>query len=267
MNRSRSDNPEVQEPKILPNTIDGVSRNYIFGYAKSIRNTNQAMLDLFNDVNVLNTEEEAFKVPIIFGSQEKAIMYVFGDQAQNADNRMDDGYFNRIKLPVLGLQQTAINHDQSRFIHHEARRPIAYGAEKRPYDVMYRISKGVPVNLDYQLNLWSKYHEQLMQMVEQIFQKFSPMAYINVEGILWETPVKITGTGSNVDSDVEDRRYRILKYSFGLQVEGHIAQPIRRDKTVLSIKQKYALMGDLIKSAEIDTFTEEPGENEKPNKL
>ncbi|GAG77359.1 unnamed protein product, partial [marine sediment metagenome] len=114
------------------------------------------------------------------------------------------------------------------------------------------------------LNVWAKYYENLMQIVEQVIQKFSTIAYIKAEGIPWETPIKMTGSNNNVSDDVGDRGVRLLRYSFGIMAESHVTQPIRRDKTALKITEKYTIMGDLTPGGEIDTLITEAEEGDTP---
>jgi hypothetical protein len=54
---------------------------------------------------------------------------------------------------------------------------------------------------------------------------------------------------------------------FNLSAESHIQQPIKRDKTVLKIVEKYVVEGDLSPSAEIDTIIEEVEEGETPETI
>jgi len=268
INRSGSNNPEVQTPRQYQPTSK-VGRNYIFGYSKCIRNTNKSVMDLFSDITIIH-EETIYPVPIIWGTQEKAVIYAFGEQFAANPDRKETGLVDRIRLPMIALTGGDIGLAEDRYIYHQARRRGGtsgkgfYGQEKRPYDVVYRFSKGIPVDMSFTLTLWAKYYEHLMQMVEQIFQKFSPIAYIKAEGIPWETPVKITGSSNNVNEDIGDRQVRILKYAFNLTAESHVTQPTRRDKTALKVTQKYVLMGDLVPDNEVETLVDEVEEGETP---
>ncbi len=268
INRSKSDNPEEQTPRQYQPTSK-VGRNYIFGYSKCIRNSNKAMMDLFSDITIMH-EETIYPVPIIWGTQEKAVIYAFGEQFAANPDRQEDGLVDRIRLPMIALTGGDIGLAEDRYIYHGARRKGgnlgqgSYGQEKKPYDVIYRFSKGIPVDMTFTLTLWAKFYENLMQMVEQIFQKFSTIAYIKAEGIPWETPVKITGSSNNVNDDVGDRQVRVLKYVFNLTAESHITQPIKRDKTALEITQKYVILGDLVPDNEIETLVNKVKEGETP---
>jgi len=266
--KSHGDNPEMQTPKMFQ-PASGVGRQYIFGYSKCIRNANLAMMDLFSDILVVNDDQQAYQIPIIFGSQERAIIYAFGEQFVSNPDRQDKGLIDRVRIPMMALKPGDINFNQDRYVYHEARRrgnleQGVYGQEKRPFDVIYQFSKGIPIDIDYTLMVWTKYYEHMMQIVEQILQKFSPIAYIKVEGIPWETAVRLEGSSNNMNDDVEDKQVRILKYNFTLKAESHISQPIKRDKTALKITQKHVILGDLERSSEIETIIEEAGENETP---
>jgi hypothetical protein len=250
-----------------------VGRQLIFGYTRSIKNCDRSILDLFSDITIIH-DNKIYPVPIVWGSQEKAVIYVFGENFINNEERKEEGLVDRITLPVLALHGTDIEFDASRFIYHEARDYRAgagdsglFNQEKRPFDTRFGISKGIPINRNYTLYVWAKYYENLMQIVEQIYLKFSPIAYIRFEGNRWETPVKLTGSASNITEDVGDRQTRILKYSFNLLAESHIQQPIKRDKTVLKIVQKYVVEGDLSVNSEIDTIIEEVEEGETPETI
>ena len=51
--------------------IKNPSRDVVYRYSKSIRGCDEAMLNLFNNVVVIDEDGKAHKVPIIWGTQEK----------------------------------------------------------------------------------------------------------------------------------------------------------------------------------------------------
>jgi hypothetical protein len=83
------------------------------------------------------------------------------------------------------------------------------------------------------------FQEDLNQIVEQVFQKFNPVAYINVRGVNWEVIAKLDSYGNNVDTDPGDQEIRVMKFQFNMTVESYIPQPITRHKAVLKMKQEY----------------------------
>ena len=108
--------------------------------------------------------------------------------------------------------------------------------EHRPKDTIFGFSMGIPIDITYTLFAWTRYLEDMNQIVEQIIPKFSILAYIKVKGIPWEIPVKLDGVGNNIENQPGDKNTRIIKYQFNLTVETYIPQPITRIKSVLDIK-------------------------------
>lgn len=262
---SRQDNPEEQKPRQYQPSDSSGGDHYIHGYTRCLRNTNLAVVDLFSDLTILNEDDNTlYPVPIVWGTQEKAAIVAFGEQFVANPDRRDTGLVDRIILPITSLQPGDISFDENRYIYHAARRKVAYSQEKRPFDTVYKMSKGIPVNCSYNLHIWTKYYEHMMQLVEQIMQKFSPISYIKIDGVPWESPVSVTGSASNITEDVGDRAERILRYVFNLNVESHIMQPIRRDKTTLKLTQKYVVLGDLMPNNVVSTVEDEVSSDDVP---
>ena len=52
------------------------NRNVVYRYAKSIRGTDEAMRGMFKDLVVIDESGKAHNVPIIWGTQERAVSYI-----------------------------------------------------------------------------------------------------------------------------------------------------------------------------------------------
>jgi hypothetical protein len=75
------------------------------------------------------------------------------------------------------------------------------------------------------------------QILEQVLLKFSPVAYIRIQGVHnWETIVKLDSIANNLDTEPGDQQVRTVKYQFGMTAETFIPQPIVRKKAVLEQK-------------------------------
>ena len=77
------------------------------------------------------------------------------------------------------------------------------------------------------------------QIVEQVLLKFSPIAYIRVRGVSWETGVKLDSIANNLDTEPGDQNVRVIKFVFNMTAESYIPQPIRREKAVLKMKTDF----------------------------
>jgi hypothetical protein len=222
------------------NDPHSTNRNVINKYSNSIRGADEAMLDMFRDLVVIDEDGKAHNVPVIWATQEKAVAAVLQDNVRKDNTLVVD----RIKLPMLAIHQNDISFNQNRYTYHKARRiirgpnmkPAFTIQEKALKDTVFGITRGIPVDISYTLYAWTLYLEDMNQIVEQIFLKFSPIAYINVRGVWWEIPVSMTSTGNNIDTEPGDQAIRVIKYQFNFTAESYIPQPITRDKAVLKMK-------------------------------
>lgn len=216
-------------------------REVLYRYSKSLRGCDEAMLDLFSNLVVLDEDGKAHRVPIIWGTQERAVAWIL------QDNTRKDGSLvvERIRLPMLAIHATGTDFDKDRYTYHKAldymRRPEdgkpGFNAkEKWEKDTVFGVARGIPVNKSYTLLAWTMYMEDMDQILEQVLLKFSPVAYINVRGVSWETLVDLDSIANNVDYEPGDQKQRIIKFEFNLTAKSYIPQPIVRNKSVLKTK-------------------------------
>lgn len=215
------------------------NRNVLYRYAKSIRGTDEAVKDLFRDIVVIDENGKAHNIPIIWGTQEKAAAYILQENVRKDESLVVD----RIRLPLLAIHNSDFNFNQNRYIYHKAidylrdrsnnMRPGLASSEKYERDTIFGVTRGIPVDIGYNLYAWTMYEEDMNQILTQILTKFSPIAYIRVKGISWEIGVKLAGIANNVNYEPGDKAFRVFKYQFSLTAESFVAQPIVRRKSVL----------------------------------
>jgi len=217
-------------------------REVLYRYSKSLRGCDEAMLDLFSNVVVIDEDGKAHKVPIIWGTQERAVAWIL------QDNTRKDGSLvvERIRLPMMAIYSSGTEFDQSRYTYHKALdymrlrsdggRPGFHVKEKAERDTVFGVARGIPVNKTYTLLAWTAYMEDIDQILEQVLVKFSPVAYISVRGVRWETIVTLDSVANNVDYEPGDQNQRIIKFEFNLTAKSYIPQPIVRKKSVLNTK-------------------------------
>ena len=232
------------------------NRNTVYRYAKSLRGADEAVMDLFRDIVVLDESGKAHQIPIIWATQEKAVAYVLQENARKDESLVVD----RLRLPMLAISSTSYDFNSDRYTYHKAIdylrtyqtnwKPGFTVSEKRERDTIFGVSRGIPIDIGYTMYAWTLYEEDMNQIYEQIVTKFSPMAYIRVRGIAWEIGVKHNSTAVNVDSEPGDQAVRVFKYEFGFTAESYVAQPIVRKKAVLKTKI------DITNSPDEDDVTE-----------
>lgn len=224
------------------NDNEKTSPNTLYRYSKAIRSCDEAVLDLFRNVVVIDEDGVAHPVPIIWASQERAVAHVIQENVRKDTTNVVD----RIKLPMLAISSTDFSFNQDRYTYHRALdwlrqngRPGFETREKYDHGTVLGVSRGIPVDVGYTLIAWTMYVEDMNQILEQVMTKFSPVAYISVRGVRWETIVKLTGIANNLETEPGDNQLRVVKFQFNLSAETYIPQPITREKTVLKIKTDF----------------------------
>lgn len=215
-------------------------RNVLYRYSKSIRGTDEAMLDMFRDVVVIDEDGKAWPIPVMLGTPEKAVAAIVQDNVRKDETLVVD----RLKLPLMAITQTSIDYDLERYTYHKAinymrgedGKPGLTLKEKYERDTVLGMARGIPVNIGYTLTAWTMYREDMNQILEQILTKFSHAAYIRVTGVPFEVIVKLDSIANNNDYEPGDQAIRIVKYEFNLTVQTYIPQPIERKKAILKTK-------------------------------
>lgn len=219
--------------------MEAPNRDVIYRYSRSLRGTDEAVKQLFSDLIVEDESGKAHNVPIIWATQEKAVAMVLQENVRKDES----GVVDRIRLPMLAISSTGYKYNQNRFIYHKAidylrnrnddNRPGFTTKERYERDTIFGVTRGIPLDVTYNLVAWTLYEEDMNQIITQIVTKFSPIAYIRVRGISWEIGVKLDSISNNVDLEPGDKKVRVFKYQFSFTAESFVAQPIVRKKAVL----------------------------------
>lgn len=218
------------------NDLDTPNRDVIYRYSRSLRGANEAMLDLFRNIHVLDEEGKAHVVPIVWASQEKAVAALLQDNVRKDNSLVVD----RIRLPIMAIWANNYAFDQSRFTYQKAISLLEWldplgeagftKREKFDRDTIFGVTRGIPVDISYTLYAWTLYQEDMLQIQEQVMLKFSPVAYIRVRGVWWEIIVTLDGQANNLDIEPGANKLRVFKYEFSMTAKSYIPQPITRMK-------------------------------------
>jgi len=235
-----ANNCDPMQTGAIVNDLQTPNRNTIYRYAKSVRACDEAVMDLFRNLVIIDEDGKAHPVPIIWATQERAVAAVVQENVRKDDTLVVD----RIKLPMLAISSTNFTVDLARYTYHQALnylndangKPTFTASEKYDRDTVFGVARGIPLNIDYTLYAWTMQLEDMNQMLEQIVTKFSPVAYIKVRGVLWEVAVKLSSIGNNLQTEPGDAALRVIKFQFGLTAETYVAQPIKREKAVLKTR-------------------------------
>jgi hypothetical protein len=235
---ARVDCDPMQRGQIVDDP-ENPNRNVLYRYSRSIRGTDEAMLDMFNNVVVIDEDGKAWPIPVMLGPPEKAVAAIIQDNVRKDETLVVD----RLKLPLIAISQTSIDYDLERYTYHKAinyflrdGKPSLTMKEKYEKDTVFGMARGIPINIGYTITAWTMYREDMNQILEQILSKFSQAAYIRVKGVPWEVIVKLDSIANNLDVEPGDQAIRIIKFEFNITVQTYIPQPIQRKKSVLKMK-------------------------------
>lgn len=237
------------------------NRNVIYRYSRAIRGADEAMIDLFRNLVVIDESGKAHVVPIMWGTQEQAVGTILQDNVRDDTSLVVD----RIRLPILAISNTGTEYDPTRFTYQQAQTELNWlepdgdfgftETEKLEKDTVFGVTRGIPVNIAYTLYAWTLYEEDMNQILEQVLLKFSPVAYIRVRGVWWEIIVTLDGQANNFEFEPGDKKLRVLKYQFNFTTKSYIPQPITRherrciecDQDDLELQQTVNELKNLIK--------------------
>ena len=94
---ARVDGDAMQRGQII-NDPDRPEREVLYRYSKAIRGTDEAMLDMFRNVIVLDEDGKAWPIPIMLGPPEKAVAAIVQENVRKDETLV----VNRLRLPQIG---------------------------------------------------------------------------------------------------------------------------------------------------------------------
>ena len=198
-------------------TREGTVRNIIFKMTHDHNNishvykeTLRTMIASFNDVGYFNGDGEFVYAKCIHANAERAI----------AKFKQD----TNIILPILSISQTVTNNDVNRqrqesiLVHEKVWSP----EKNRAVRVLSLAPR--PVNITYQLNIWSKYRSDMDQILEQIRLKFNPEMQVPTKhGTI--TKAYLDSEENVGDFTAKDKEDRLLQKSITIVVRTYIPNP------------------------------------------
>tara|TARA_R110001583_G_scaffold140278_1_gene292463 strand:+ start:895 stop:1740 length:846 start_codon:yes stop_codon:yes gene_type:complete len=171
------------------------------------RDTSKELLGLFSDAQILGDDLEIAQVPVFYANPERAIAKLFKTR--------------NLTLPVITL---AISDTEQAVDRRRPNYDIEYWTVKdHKRNRFTRVASLAPiaVNVSYQLHLWSRYVEDMNQLLEYVMQKFRP--HLRVEtNFMIDACAFITSVGDNSTLTVGDREDRIIKKTITFNVETYM---------------------------------------------
>lgn len=170
------------------------------------RNYTKALMEKLN-VYIFNAQDERIKVPMMYANPERAIAKIYEDR--------------NLTLPIISVAIGDIEENTS------IRKPDVQLTTYKFFDVetqkAFRIIKQTSkaVALQFQITLWSKYTEDMNQMVEEVQMLFQPSLTLPTEDES-ENKAFLLDVLDMSSVQAADKQDRMLRKRVTLKVEAYI---------------------------------------------
>ena len=168
------------------------------------------MLSRFSNLVTVNSENEITDVRAINATAERTVAKLYQE--------------NNIVLPLISISQEVTEDDSDRVRPNFFVVPDSYWDAKR--NRALRIISYPPraVNVNYSVNIWTKYKEDIDQIAEQVRLLFAPSLQV-ITSKSNTTAAFITREDDNSSLLLGDREDRIIRKTFMVTVEGYLEHP------------------------------------------
>tara|TARA_R100001143_G_C3356235_1_gene132509 strand:+ start:1081 stop:1830 length:750 start_codon:yes stop_codon:yes gene_type:complete len=178
--------------------------------AKTYKETLRFMLATFAGLKIIGPQGDVIDVPCINANPERTVAKLYQD--------------NNIILPVITVGHLTSTDNEERRRPHDLLVNESHWDEQRRR--AFRVISFAPraINITYDINIWTKYNEDMDQLAEQIRLVFSPDLKV-VTKYTNSTAAFITDETNDSVLVVGDREDRIIRRKFEINVEGYIPYP------------------------------------------
>jgi hypothetical protein len=168
------------------------------------------LLAKFDNLVYINNELKAIEVRCRYGNPERTIARLNGE-----DN---------IILPLITVSQDSIVEADGRRRNASNLINTSYWDEEKQRAIRVVGLCDRPVTINYSINLWAKYMEDLDQLSQKIRLAFNPALTLNTK-FSRNSQVFLESETNNYSFSLADREDRVLRKSFTASVETYVRSP------------------------------------------
>lgn len=173
---------------------------------------------LFNNIQVAHMDpktEQPFniRVPIHYAAQEKFIQRLLQPSSITEGTRVE------LQLPIMSFVMNSIVSDPSRRISRFASNINLSNGEACDYNGK-KIQTQIPVNVSFNLFVYTRHTDDMLQIVEQIMPFFAPdhIIKLDMNEVQPDLQIPIVMTSNNLtekyEGDLNSRRINIASFQF-----------------------------------------------------
>ena len=203
-------------------------------YSRFFRKTHIIIQKIFSDLECYDERQTPFRVPCIVGTVEAAIAVMFGDTSTYG--QATSGQFRKVRVPLATLVPGSPSFDQSRYTYERATFKGMPITVKRARDTRLTFTRGIPITLNYDLVVWTRYMEDAVQIMEQILQKLLPEYEFHMPENAFPSNIRMSADiQTNFGDEKQPGELKIFKIQCPMTVLTYLPQNFIRNKTVLDV--------------------------------
>tara|TARA_R100001086_G_scaffold157790_1_gene84469 strand:- start:738 stop:1571 length:834 start_codon:yes stop_codon:yes gene_type:complete len=176
------------------------------GYKEIVR----FLINEFNDLPYLNHEMETILCKCRYGNPERTVA-----RLNEHDNMI---------IPLITISQNSIIEDDARRRYAPLIMNTTYWNDeiKRAERVISLCDR--PVTIQYNINVWAKYMEDMDQLSQQIRLRFNPSIQLRT-GFSKDSKIFLSAETNNYSFSLADKEDRLIRKSFVASVETYVRSP------------------------------------------
>lgn len=194
-------------------------------YHEILRRTVIGFGSLFNDINIRHTDSSdntvsELKVPLAYGPTQKFLARL--EQVSDLNKP------TQLSLPRMSFEMIGLNYDPSRKVSSTQTFISALGSDKKK---VRKTFMPVPYNMAFELSVYSKLNDDMLQIIEQILPYFQPSYNLTVDlvdqiGEKRDIPVIFEGITMSDDYEGNYQTRRSLIYTLRFTAKSYLFGPI-----------------------------------------
>lgn len=209
-------------------------------YPKSLYNSITAFTEQFNDMTVRVYDPNTGKivgvkdVPITIAPKEKIASILTVSDVNDVDPQHDN-YLPRITTNLAGF-----NWDPNRMRGKFEKRTLNIEYEDTANGTRRKINvdtQPVPMNLTFELTVWTKYQIDAFQLFENIAVWFAPESHLSIKersfGIERKSKVTLDNVTPNVVFELGERERRVIQHNYTFTMETVLYKPLEIKPEIL----------------------------------
>jgi hypothetical protein len=205
-------------------------------YHEIMRRTIIGFGSLFNNIQIQHDNDSGatvsqLKVPLAYGPTQKFLARL--------EQQPDLSKAVQITLPRMSFEMTGLNYDPSRKSTTTQTFLSPVAADKKKIAKTYL---PVPYNLDFELSVFTKLNDDMLQVVEQILPYFQPAYTMTVDlvdtiGEKRDIPIVLTSISASDDYEGDFSTRRALIYTMRFTAKTYFFGPVQTNTAKDIIKK------------------------------